>query len=85
MLYGAIEGECYLRGVGGERFGVRNSGAFAWSKALATMVREYMTGGCLVVLGADRRELRGRYVGGVAYVHDPNGRSGTAAICPWLT
>jgi glutamate synthase (NADPH/NADH) large chain len=45
VLYGAIEGECYFRGVAGERFAVRNSGAALWSKAVGDHGCEYMTGG----------------------------------------
>ncbi len=74
VLYGAIEGECYLRGVGGERFGVRNSGAFAGVEGVGDHGAEYMTGGCLVVLGETGVNFAAGMSGGVAYVHDPNGR-----------
>ena len=74
VLYGAIEGECYLRGVGGERFGVRNSGAFAVVEGVGDHGAEYMTGGCLVVLGETGVNFAAGMSGGVAYVHDPNGR-----------
>ncbi len=74
VLYGAIEGECYLRGVGGERFGVRNSGAFAVVEGVGDHGAEYMTGGCLVVLGETGVNFAAGMSGGVAYVHDPNRR-----------
>ena len=51
MLYGAIEGECYFRGVAGERFAVRNSGATAVVEGVGDHGCEYMTGGIVVVLG----------------------------------
>ncbi len=74
VLYGAIEGECYFRGVGGERFGVRNSGAFAVVEGVGDHGAEYMTGGCLVVLGETGVNFAAGMSGGVAYVHDPHGR-----------
>ena len=52
VLYGAIEGECYFRGVAGERFAVRNSGAIAVIEGAGDHCCEYMTGGVVVVLGA---------------------------------
>ena len=51
VLYGAIEGECYFRGVAGERFAVRNSGAIAVIEGAGDHCCEYMTGGVVVVLG----------------------------------
>ena len=52
VLYGAVDGECYFRGVAGERFAVRNSGAIAVVEGAGDHACEYMTGGCVVVLGA---------------------------------
>ncbi|MFC7160657.1 GltB/FmdC/FwdC-like GXGXG domain-containing protein [Pseudidiomarina halophila] len=51
VLYGAITGECYFRGVAGERFAVRNSGAIAVVEGVGDHGCEYMTGGCVVVIG----------------------------------
>ena len=58
-LYGATSGEAYFRGVAGERFAVRNSGALAVVEGVGDHGCEYMTGGRVVVLGQDRPELRG--------------------------
>ncbi len=63
VLYGAIAGECYFRGVAGERFAVRNSGAIAVVEGAGDHCCEYMTGGVVVVLGHDRAQLRRRHVG----------------------
>ena len=63
VLYGAIEGECYFRGIAGERFAVRNSGAIAVVEGAGDHCCEYMTGGVVVVLGKHRPQLRGRHVG----------------------
>jgi len=73
-LYGAIEGEAYFRGVAGERFAVRNSGADAVSKAWGDHGCEYMTGGTVVVLGATGRNFAAGMSGGIAYVLDERGR-----------
>ena len=62
VLYGAIAGECYFHGVGGERFGVRNSGATAVVEGTGDHGCEYMTGGVVVVIGPYGPELRGRHV-----------------------
>src|SRR5205807_551279 len=59
VLYGAIEGECYFRGVAGERFAVRNSGAVAVIEGAGDHCCEYMTGGVVVVLGLHRLDRRG--------------------------
>jgi len=74
VLYGAVEGECYFRGVAGERFAVRNSGAFAVVEGVGDHGCEYMTGGCVVVLGHTGVNFAAGMSGGVAYVHDPEGR-----------
>ena len=63
VLYGAIEGECYFRGVAGERFAVRNSGAIAVIEGAGDHCCEYMTGGVVVVLGVHRPQFRRRHVG----------------------
>ncbi len=74
VLYGAIEGEAYFRGVAGERFAVRNSGAFAVVEGVGDHGAEYMTGGCVVVLGPTGVNFAAGMSGGLAYVHDPEGR-----------
>jgi len=70
VLYGAIEGECYFRGVAGERFAVRNSGAVAVIEGAGDHCCEYMTGGVVVVLGRTGRNFAAGMSGGVAYVLD---------------
>ena len=70
VLYGAIEGECYFRGVAGERFAVRNSGAVAVVEGVGDHGCEYMTGGVVVVLGGTGRNFAAGMSGGVAYVLD---------------
>lgn len=73
VLYGAITGECYFRGVGGERFAVRNSGAVAVVEGVGDHGCEYMTGGCVVVLGETGRNFAAGMSGGIAYVLDEKG------------
>ena len=73
VLYGAIAGEAYFRGVGGERFAVRNSGAHAVVQGVGDHGCEYMTGGTVVVLGATGRNFAAGMSGGIAYVLDANG------------
>ena len=73
MLYGAISGECYFRGVAGERFAVRNSGATAVVEGVGDHGCEYMTGGTVVVLGATGRNFAAGMSGGVAFVLDEGG------------
>ncbi|MEQ1696855.1 MAG: glutamate synthase large subunit [Hyphomicrobiaceae bacterium] len=73
VLYGAIFGECYFRGVGGERFAVRNSGAFAVVEGTGDHGCEYMTGGVVVVLGGTGRNFAAGMSGGIAYVLDEEG------------
>ena len=73
VLYGAIQGECYFRGVGGERFAVRNSGATAVVEGVGDHGCEYMTGGVVVVLGETGRNFAAGMSGGVAYVFDETG------------
>jgi glutamate synthase domain-containing protein 3 len=72
-LYGAIEGEAFFRGVAGERFAVRNSGAQAVVEGLGDHGCEYMTGGTVVVLGATGRNFAAGMSGGIAYVLDEQG------------
>jgi len=70
VLYGAISGECYFRGVAGERFAVRNSGAIAVVEGTGDHGCEYMTGGVVVVLGQTGRNFAAGMSGGIAYVLD---------------
>ncbi|MGB7431256.1 MAG: glutamate synthase large subunit, partial [Ahrensia sp.] len=73
VLYGAIQGEAYFRGVAGERFAVRNSGAVAVVEGVGDHGCEYMTGGVVVVLGSTGRNFAAGMSGGVAYVLDEDG------------
>jgi glutamate synthase (NADPH/NADH) large chain len=73
VLYGAICGEAYFRGVAGERFAVRNSGARAVVEGVGDHGCEYMTGGTVAVLGATGRNFAAGMSGGIAYVFDPDG------------
>jgi glutamate synthase (ferredoxin) len=72
-LYGATSGEAYVRGVAGERFGVRNSGAHAVVEGVGDHGCEYMTGGCVVVIGRTGRNFAAGMSGGVAFVLDLDG------------
>ncbi|MGQ0617434.1 MAG: glutamate synthase large subunit [Acidimicrobiia bacterium] len=71
ILYGATGGEAYLRGLVGERFCVRNSGATAVVEGLGDHGCEYMTGGRVVVLGPTGRNFGAGMSGGIAYAYDP--------------
>jgi len=73
IAYGATAGELFLRGVAGERFCVRNSGATAVVEGVGDHGCEYMTGGRVVVLGPTGRNFGAGMSGGIAYVHDPHG------------
>lgn len=73
VLYGATAGEVFFRGVAGERFAVRNSGAIAVVEGLGDHGCEYMTGGLVVVLGQTGRNFAAGMSGGVAYVLDEDG------------
>ena len=73
VLYGAIAGECFFAGVGGERFAVRNSGAVAVVEGVGDHGCEYMTGGVVVCLGATGRNFAAGMSGGIAYVLDRDG------------
>ncbi|MGD0091093.1 MAG: glutamate synthase-related protein [Planctomycetota bacterium] len=72
LLYGATSGEAYIRGLAGERFCVRNSGASAVVEGVGDHACEYMTGGRVVVLGQTGRNFAAGMSGGVAYVFDPH-------------
>ena len=72
--YGAIAGEMYLRGVVGERFCVRNSGAEAVVEGVGDHGCEYMTGGRVVVIGPTGRNFAAGMSGGIAYVYDTSGQ-----------
>jgi glutamate synthase (ferredoxin) len=71
-LYGATSGEVFIRGVAGERFCVRNSGASAVVEGIGDHGCEYMTGGYAVILGQTGKNFGAGMSGGVAYVHDLN-------------
>ncbi|MEZ5874125.1 MAG: glutamate synthase large subunit [Hyphomicrobiales bacterium] len=73
VLYGAIAGECYFRGVAGERFAVRNSGAIAVVEGTGDHGCEYMTGGVVTVIGPTGRNFAAGMSGGIAYVLDEDG------------
>jgi glutamate synthase (NADPH/NADH) large chain len=73
VLYGAIEGEAYFRGVAGERFAVRNSGAQALVEGVGDHACEYMTGGTVAVIGTTGRNFAAGMSGGIAYVLDEDG------------
>ncbi len=72
-LYGATSGEVFLRGMAGERFAVRNSGATAVVEGLGDHGCEYMTGGTVVVLGGTGRNFAAGMSGGIAFVFDERG------------
>jgi glutamate synthase (NADPH/NADH) large chain len=74
ILFGATSGEAFLRGVAGERFAVRNSGAHAVVEGVGDHGCEYMTGGKVVVLGRTGRNFGAGMSGGLAYVYDPDGQ-----------
>ena len=76
VMYGATTGESYFRGVAGERFCVRNSGASAVVEGVGDHGCEYMTGGTVVVLGQTGRNFAAGMSGGVAYVLDEDGMFG---------
>ncbi len=72
ILFGATSGEALLRGVVGERFAVRNSGATAVVEGVGDHGCEYMTGGKVVILGATGRNFGAGMSGGVAYIYNPD-------------
>jgi glutamate synthase (NADPH/NADH) large chain/glutamate synthase (ferredoxin) len=73
VLYGATRGRAFFRGLAGERFAVRNSGACAVVEGVGDHGCEYMTGGCVVVLGPTGRNFAAGMSGGIAYVLDEDG------------
>ncbi|MCK5082947.1 MAG: glutamate synthase subunit alpha, partial [Candidatus Omnitrophica bacterium] len=73
VLYGAISGEAYFKGVAGERFAVRNSGAIAVVEGIGEHGCEYMTGGRVVILGSTGRNFAAGMSGGIAYIWDRDG------------
>eukprot|EP00004_Rigifila_ramosa_P027331 TRINITY_DN8880_c0_g2_i1.p1 TRINITY_DN8880_c0_g2~~TRINITY_DN8880_c0_g2_i1.p1 ORF type:complete len:1347 (-),score=299.02 TRINITY_DN8880_c0_g2_i1:8-3838(-) len=77
-LYGAIRGQLFVAGIASERFGVRNSGAVAVCEGVGDHGCEYMTGGCIVVLGATGRNFAAGMSGGMAFVLNT---AGTLADC----
>ena len=72
-LYGATQGEVFIRGMAGERFAVRNSGVKAVVEAVGDHGCEYMTGGTVVILGPTGRNFAAGMSGGVAYIYDERG------------
>jgi glutamate synthase (NADPH/NADH) large chain/glutamate synthase (ferredoxin) len=77
VLYGATSGEAFFRGVAGERFAVRLSGANAVVEGTGDHGCEYMTGGTVVVLGKTGRNFAAGMSGGVAYIFDEDGQFST--------
>ena len=71
-LYGATSGKVFINGVAGERFAVRNSGAYAVVEGVGEHGCEYMTGGRVVVLGKTGKNFAAGMSGGIAYVLDEN-------------
>ena len=84
-LYGATGGEAYFRGVAGERFAVRNSGALAVVEGVGDHACEYMTGGRVVVIGGTGRNFAAGMSGGIAYVLDEDGSFRGAPTSGWST
>jgi glutamate synthase domain-containing protein 3 len=74
VLYGAVAGRAFFRGLAGERFAVRNSGAWAVVEGVGDHGCEYMTGGRIVVLGPTGRNFAAGMSGGIAYVYDKDRR-----------
>jgi glutamate synthase (ferredoxin) len=77
-MYGATSGEVYIRGIAGERFAVRNSGATAVVEGVGDHGCEYMTGGRVVIIGKTGRNFAAGMSGGVAYILDESGEGGAA-------
>ena len=71
-FYGATSGTAFIRGIAGERFGVRNSGVKAVVEGLGDHGCEYMTGGTVIVLGPTGRNFAAGMSGGTAYIYDPS-------------
>jgi glutamate synthase (NADPH/NADH) large chain len=85
VLYGAISGECYFRGVAGERFAVRNSGAIAVVEGTGDHGCEYMTGGIVVVLGQTGRNFAAGMSAASPTFWTKPATSRPAATSPWWT
>ena len=86
VLYGATAGRAFFRGLAGERFAVRNSGAAAVVEGVGDHGCEYMTGGRVVVLGPTGRNFAAGMSGGIAYVYDADRALRAAAATPnWST
>ena len=87
-LYGATLGQCFFRGVAAERFAVRNSGATAVVEGVGDHGCEYMTGGCVIILGPTGRNFAAGMSGGIAYVLDihqnfpPKVNTEMVELCP---
>ena len=75
-FYGATSGESFIRGMAGERFCVRNSGAKVVVEGVGDHGCEYMTGGAAIILGSTGRNFAAGMSGGIAYVYDIDG------LCP---
>ena len=73
VLYGATSGKLFASGQSGERFAVRNSGAEAVIEGCDSNGCEYMTGGCVVILGKVGDNFGAGMTGGMAFIYDPNG------------
>ena len=73
LLYGATGGEVFIRGIAGERFCVRNSGAHTVVEGVGDHGCEYMTGGRVVIIGRSGRNFAAGMSGGIAYVIDEHG------------
>ena len=85
VMYGAIDGHAYFRGVAGERFCVRNSGATAVVEGTGDHGCEYMTGGTVAVLGRTGRNFAAGMSGGIAYVYDEDGTFATRCNASMVT
>ena len=84
-LYGATSGKVFINGVAGERFAVRNSGATAVVEGVGDHGCEYMTGGCVVVLGQVGKNFAAGMSGGIAYVIDLDNSLYRKVIKQWST
>ena len=85
VLYGATAGRAFFRGLAGERFAVRNSGAAAVVEGVGDHGCEYMTGGRVVVLGPTGRNFAAGMSGGIAYVYDKDRQFALRCNTDWST
>ena len=83
VLYGAISGECFINGIAGERFAVRNSGATSVVEGCGDHGCEYMTGGSVVILGNTGRNFAAGMSGGIAYIYDKDNSFRKIVIWAW--